>query len=68
MGRIPGKPGWSHRRLGNAAQPEFGLFPLGKGCWESWEPADFPSHFFFNCFKISLAALAPEPPVNPAPG
>ena len=38
------------------------------GCWESWEAADLPGYFFFNCFKISLAALAPEPPVNPAPG
>lgn len=25
-------------------------------------------HLFFRCFTISLAALAPEPPVNPAPG
>ena len=26
------------------------------------------SDYFFRSFKISRAALAPDPPVNPAPG
>jgi tetratricopeptide (TPR) repeat protein len=36
---------------------------LGRGTLEScaW-------NYFFNSFRISRAALAPEPPVNPAPG
>ncbi len=53
---IPGASGAGDPSLRLEKTASLGMTP-------TWAPG-----YFFNSFAISLAAFAPEPPVNPAPG